>query len=836
MFEIWVYSPRVEGVHLRFGKVARGGVRWSDRREDFRVEVLGLVKAQAVKNAVIVPVGAKGGFVLRHPPGPEQGRQALLDEGVAGYRTFIRGMLDVTDNRVTLPDGTAAVRPPDRVVRWDDDDPYLVVAAAKGTATFSDLANAVSAEYGFWLGDAFASGGSAGYDHKAMGITARGAWESVKRHFRTMGRDCQREDVTVVGIGDMSGDVFGNGMLLSRHIRLVAAFDHRHVFLDPDPEAEASFRERERLFGLPRSSWADYDQELISKGGGVWARAAKSVPISSAVRATLGLPDDVEQLTPNEVVSAILRAPVDLLWNGGIGTYVKASTESHADAGDKANDTVRVDAADVRALVVGEGGNLGLTQRARIELARASRHVNTDAIDNSAGVDTSDHEVNLKILLDAAVRDGDLTGKQRDQLLAEMTDEVAALVLRHNYRQNVALDLGIAQAPSLVNVHAAYLRSLERHGHLDRELERLPNERELRERRVAGEGLAAPELAVLLGMTKTRLYAELLETGLPDEPALRPLLHEYFPLPVQERFPERIDTHPLRREIVTTRLANQVIDEAGITFLYRLGMETATATEDLCRAHLVARTVFDLEELTAAIDALDHRVDAGVQTRMRLAIRLVVERAARWFVLHRSTAFDAAWEIEFFDQPVTRVQEALPDLLTGEAARTAQQVVRELTAAGVPADLARRIAVLVWGPATLGIVETSRRLGADLLEVTRAHLAVGERMRLGRLHDRVVALPRDDRWQTMARAALRDELAALHASLTAEVIAMTDAALPPSERVTAWEAQDSHTVRRARTLLSDVLDEESGDLARLSVGLRAVRSVLRGLPAMPVDS
>ncbi|MDH4326353.1 MAG: NAD-glutamate dehydrogenase, partial [Betaproteobacteria bacterium] len=502
MFEIFVYSPRVEGVHLRGGPVARGGLRWSDRREDFRTEVLGLMKAQMVKNAVIVPVGSTGGFVVKRPP-PAGEREALLQEGVACYRIFLSGLLDVSDN---LVEGKPV--PPRDVVRHDGDDPYLVVAADKGTATFSDIANGVAQEYGFWLGDAFASGGSVGYDHKKMGITARGAWESVKRHFRELGRDTQSQPFTVAGIGDMSGDVFGNGMLLSRHIRLVAAFDHRHMFIDPDPDAEKSFAERERLFALPRSSWADYNAKLISKGGGVWPRSAKSVPLSAEARRALGV--DARSLAPGDLVSAILKAPVDLLYNGGIGTYVKASRESHAQVGDRANDALRVDGRELRCKVVAEGGNLGLTQLGRIEYALAGGRINTDAIDNSAGVDCSDHEVNIKILLDAAVRAGDLTLKQRNKLLADMTDEVAALVLRDNVFQTQSLSVAGRVAPQLLEQQARFIHALERAGRLNRAIEFLPSDDEIAERKAARRGLTSPERAVLLAYSKMQVYDELL--------------------------------------------------------------------------------------------------------------------------------------------------------------------------------------------------------------------------------------------------------------------------------------------------------------------------------------
>ena len=827
--EIWVCSPLVEGIHLRFGPVARGGLRWSDRREDFRTEVLGLVKAQAVKNAVIVPVGAKGGFVLKRAPDPASGRTGWMEAGMAAYTEFIRGMLDLTDNRVDGPDGPR-VEPPARVVRWDSDDPYLVVAADKGTATFSDLANRVSAEHGFWLGDAFASGGSAGYDHKAMGITARGAWESVKRHFRTLGRDPQTPGaeggVTVVGIGDMSGDVFGNAMLLSEGLRLVAAFDHRHVFLDPDPDPSRSYAERKRLFELPRSSWADYDQDLVSAGGGVWARTAKVVPISPQVRERLGLPAGTESLTPPEVIRAILRAPVDMLFNGGIGTYVKSSTQTHADAGDKTNDAVRVDGSQLRCTVVVEGGNLGLTQQARVEFARRGGHVNTDAIDNSAGVDTSDREVNIKILLDGVVAAGDLTRKQRDELLASMTDDVARLVLADNYDQNAALDMAIAQAPALLHVHAAYLDALEARGVLDRAVEDLPDERALRERRLAGEGLTAPELAVLLAYTKNLLADELVAGTVPDDPALAIVLERYFPDPVVRTCPDQVARHPLRREIIANRVANRVVDDAGVTFLHRLGTETAASGEELARAHLVAAEVYGLAGTRGAIDALDLKVPAATQVAMRLDARTLVERAARWLALSRPAPLDVARELDYFGEPVRSVVDAMPSLLSGRSRAEADRRRDELLAVGVPEGLATHVAVLPSAFAALAVVDISRRVGADVLEVARVHLVAGELLDLGRLQQRVIALPRDDRWQTMARAALRDDLYSAHAAITEAVVATTAQDADAVDRVADWVRRDPDTVARARRLLTDVLDEEVADLPKLSVGLRAVRTLL----------
>ena len=819
-YEIFVYSPRVEGVHLRFGSVARGGLRWSDRRDDFRTEVLGLVKAQMVKNTVIVPVGAKGGFFCKQLPDPGD-RDAWLAEGVACYTTFISGLLDITDN---LVDGET-VPPPD-VVRHDGDDSYLVVAADKGTATFSDIANGVAKDYGFWLGDAFASGGSVGYDHKAMGITARGAWVSVQRHFRERGIDCQTEDFTAVGIGDMSGDVFGNGMLSSEHTRLVAAFDHRDIFLDPDPDPATSYAERRRLFELPRSSWQDYDTSLISEGGGVFPRAMKSIPVHPAVREVLGIEEGVDKLTPAELMKAILQAPVDLLWNGGIGTYVKSSDETHAEAGDKANDAIRIDGRDLRAKCVGEGGNLGLTQLGRIEYAARDGRINTDFIDNSAGVDTSDHEVNIKILLDQVVKDGDLTGERRNSLLAEMTDEVAALVLRDNYEQNLALANAVAHSPSLLHVHEDWMKKLERQGVLNRELEALPTSRQVRRRLERGGALTVPELSVLMSWTKIVLADELLESDLPDDPYLDFDLVAYFPQPMQEGFSRQLRDHPLRREIIVTQVVNDLVNGAGMTFWIRLAGETGATAAELTRANFVAREIFGSLPLRQELQRLDNRVDAQLQTRMRIQMRTLVERASRWLVTNRRPPIDSQGTVDHFRGPVQQLMAQLPELMSGHELEQLYGRRDSLVERGVPDDLAIRVAVLDPSYSLLGIVDTAARDGIDPAVVARVHFALGERLGLSTVMQRIFALPREDRWQTMARAAIRDDLYAVHSELTAKVLATTsDVELAPA-RIAEWEDGDEVAVSRAVATLEEITADDNADLARLSVGLRVVRGLL----------
>jgi glutamate dehydrogenase len=821
-FEIFVYSPRLEAVHLRFGRVARGGLRWSERPEDFRTEVLGLVKAQEVKNAVIVPSGAKGGFVCKLLPDPAD-REAYQAEVLACYKTFIAAMLDVTDNI----EGDQVVPPPS-VVRRDGDDQYLVVAADKGTATFSDTANEVAARYGFWLGDAFASGGSEGYDHKKMGITARGAWESVKWHFAALGVNQDTDDFTATGVGDMSGDVFGNGMLLSRHLKLVAAFDHRHVFIDPEPDPAASFAERTRLFALPRSSWADYDQALISPGGGVWPRGVKSVPVSPQARAVLGIDAGIVALSPDELISAILAAPVDLFWNGGIGTYVKASSESHAEVGDRSNDAVRIDASQLRARVVGEGGNLGLTQAARIEYSLHGGLMNTDFIDNSAGVDTSDHEVNIKILLADAIRGGAIPASARHQLLNEMTDEVAALVLRHNYGQNMALAVARAQAPSLLHVHTRYLRKLVRDKRLSVERDVLPDEREIAERRSSGVGLTSPELALLLAHTKISAGEEVLQSTVPDDPYLRRVLYAYFPAPLRARFADRMESHPLRREIITTSAVNEMIDTSGTTFMFRLIEETGASVPDLTRAWLVARDVFDMPAFWHQVEELEGQVTIAAQITLLLEGRKLTERAARWLLHNRRPPFDIEATVGFFADGVRTVRSGLPKLLTGRDLAGFEERRDSYLDVGVPVDLAERVAAMVPTYSAFGIVQAAASAGREIEETAEVYFDLADRLQIARLRDRITALPRDDRWSTMARAALRDDLYAAHASLTVDVLGVSgdDGPKTPEERLAAWASRNEAAVAMAAQTLGEIWESDRFTFTTLSVALRAVRTLV----------
>ncbi|MGD8213748.1 NAD-glutamate dehydrogenase [Aestuariimicrobium sp. Y1814] len=811
--EIWVHGPHVEGVHLRFGAVARGGLRWSDRREDFRTEVLGLVKAQVVKNAVIVPAGAKGGFFAKRAPAPGADREGWLAEGKRAYEQFITAMLSVTDNRVG-----GEVVPPERVVRHDGDDPYLVVAADKGTASFSDLANAIAVRQGFWLGDAFASGGSKGFDHKGMGITARGAWESVKRHFRERGLDTQSEDFTVVGIGDMSGDVFGNGMLQSNHIRLVAAFDHRHIFVDPDPDAAVSYVERQRLAGLPRSSWADYDPALISTGGGVWPRDAKAIEVSEAMQQALGI--TATQLTPPELVSAILQAPVDLFWNGGIGTWVKGSQERHDQVGDRGNDAVRVDANTLRVRVIGEGGNLGLTQRARVEAALAGIGVNTDAIDNSAGVDTSDHEVNIKIVLDHAVASGDLTTKQRDQLLAEMVDEVAQLVLRTNYEQNVLVGNARTQDAQMIGPHQRLMSALESTVGMDRGLESLPGNEALAERQATlGKGLTSPEFAVVMAWTKIEVKQHLLDTQLLDDPWFAHVLVDYFPQLLQERFAEQIDQHPLRREIVANAVANSVFNRGGVSFVFRAMEETRACTQEVVGAFIACREIFGLNEYMERVEALDNIAPTNAQAELYLAFRRLMDGAVRRTLMQGNTG-DITSQVERYRGHATALRDSIPGLLRGRLAAEYAAEVQQYLGWNVPEDLAQHAAGLNASYVVLDAVDLAERHDLEVTRVLQIWFELQHRLRVGDLLDAIEGLGHEGRWDAMARTSsvLDAHLALGH---------LVGSVLDSGGEVDSWWARHQEAIDAALATIHGALQVEHAGLAPVSVSLRALRDLHR---------
>ncbi len=816
-YEIFIYSPRVEGVHLRGGKVAPGGLRWSDRREDYRTEILGLMKAQMVKNAVIVPVGAKGGFVCKHLP---EDRQALQEEVLHCYRTFIRALLDLTDN--IAADGT--VLPPADVVRHDDDDPYLVVAADKGTATFSDVANGVAEEYGFWLRDAFASRGSSGYDHKKMGITARGGWEAVKRHFREMGRDIQTEPFSVVGVGDMSGDVFGNGMLLSPQTRLIAAFDPRHIFIDPDPDIAAGFAGRERLFALDRSNWDDYDRALISKGGGVWPRTAKSIAVPKEARAALGT--EASRLAPTDLISAILLAPVDLLWNGGIGTYVKAADESHLDVGDKANDTLRVDAVDLRCQVIGEGGNLGVTQRGRVEYAQTGGRINTDAIDNAGGVDCSDHEVNIKILLNRVVDAGDMTLKQRNRLLRDMTEEVSQLVLRSNYRQTQAVSLMQARAPDLLDEHTRFMRSLERAGDLERAVESLPDEERLIEMHKAGHGLTRPELAVLLAYAKIEAFGNLLSSELVKSDYPVAGLLDYFPQQIRERFAAAVRDHPLRAEIIATLLANHICNRMGATFLSRTREGTGASFAEVARAYFVARDVFGLRDLWHEVDALDNRVDTSVQYRLLLAITHLQERVAVWLLHNVPAPVEVEQTIARIRPALEQLESGFDELLPDDERERLQNDAGVLTGAGVPEDLARRVARLDPLYAALDLLKVCTDTETRLERAAAVYFAVANDIGIGWLRDSLADYQADDPWQERYRAGLEEETYVQMRRLTLRILqAGGDHEAPAEELVEHWAGQHVAMATRLQRTLAELRAAAQVDLAMLGVALQELRNL-----------
>jgi glutamate dehydrogenase len=810
LFEIWVCAPHVEGVHLRGGKVARGGLRWSDRLEDFRTEILGLVKAQRVKNTVIVPVGSKGGFVLKKAPEPSD-REAWMAEGIACYKLFLSGLLDLTDNVVK-----GAVVPPPLLVRYDEDDPYLVVAADKGTASFSDIANQVSNDYGFWLGDAFASGGSVGYDHKKMGITARGAWESVKRHFRSLGINTQTTPFTVAGIGDMSGDVFGNGMLLSEHIQLVLAFDHRHIFIDPTPDCARAFAERQRLFALPRSSWDDYDKRLISEGGGVFPRSAKSIPLSEQARAVLGI--DASTVTPVELLRAILQAPVDMLFNGGIGTYVKGSLETHAQVGDKASDAYRVNGSDLRCKVLAEGGNLGCTQLGRVEFAQKGGKIYTDAIDNSAGVDCSDHEVNIKILLDRVVEAGDLTQKQRNELLATMTDEVAQLVLTDNYFQTEAIDAALHRALYVLDGQQRLMQWLEGSERLNRALEFLPTDAEIARRRAQQQGLTAPENAVLLSYAKMAVYDELLASNLPDDPFFGRALHAYFPNALSAGFGTAIEAHPLKREIIATYVTNRVLNRTGATFVNFMATEAVATTAEVVRAFTLAREIFDLEALWDQIDALDYQVGATLQLDLLCQLTTIAQRASRWMLRLRNHRDDLPTLIGRYQSAARALRTHLSDWLPASVQVGWAEASAALVEAGVESSLAQDLGALGYTFPALDLVDLADSTHTGLEQVARLYFEVDCVLGLAGWRTEIGRLPTNTLWQTQARGSARDDVYSIANQITQGLLARQEA-------VADWSARHTKAIERLQRLQENVRSQEA-DLAPVSVALRELRHLV----------
>ncbi len=811
--EVFVYSPRIEGVHLRFGPVARGGLRWSDRREDFRTEVLGLVKAQMVKNTVIVPVGSKGGFFVKKPP-VNGDRDAVLAEGIACYRMFINGLLDITDN---LVDG--AVVPPVDVVRHDADDPYLVVAADKGTATFSDIANAVAEEHGYWLGDAFASGGSVGYDHKGMGITAKGAWESVKRHFRSLGVDCQSQDFTCVGIGDMSGDVFGNGMLLSKHIRLIAAFDHRHIFIDPNPDAASSYVERDRMFALPRSSWADYDASLISHGGGIWPRTLKTIPISEATRVALGIAEGTSAMTPNELLNAILKAPVDLLWNGGIGTYVKAEIESNADAGDRANNMIRVNGREIRARIIGEGGNLGMTQRGRIEAALIGVLLNTDFIDNSAGVDTSDHEVNIKILLNDAVKRGELDYDSRNELLRQMTEEVERLVLFDNYRQNEAISVMERMSIKRLGSKQHFIQTLEAQGLLDRQIEFLPSDAEFTERRVRGMGLTRPELAILLSYSKIVIYQQLLDSDVPEDPYLSAELRRYFPEPLREKYAEHMERHRLKREIIATAVTNSMVNRMGATFLLRMQEDTGQSPAAIAKAFNIVREIIDARSLWGAIEDLDGKVNGNAQIDAILVIWSLLRNLTRWMLNRSGESNDIAAAVERYSPGVQALRESLVKSMAPTDRVHYEQERKHWSEQGFDDELGEQLAGLDALNSVLDIVLVAEQNQLSVDCVAEVYFALGEALHLKWLMQKVEELPVETRWHAHARGQLRDELYAQQRALAGQVLEQGGKG-DGVDLVAAWLNREDPTLKFTLGMFADMRTQVVTDYPIVSVAVR----------------
>ena len=762
MFEIFVYAPSFEGVHLRCAKVARGGLRWSDRKEDFRTEILGLMKAQQVKNAVIVPSGAKGGFVVKQLP-PNGSREEILAEGIRCYQQFIRALLDITDN---YQDGLI-VKPP-LVKCYDEDDPYLVVAADKGTATFSDIANGISAEYNFWLGDAFASGGSVGYDHKKMGITAKGAWESVKRHFYEMGIDTQTTEFTVVGIGDMAGDVFGNGMLLSKHIRLIAAFNHQHIFIDPAPDCAISFKERERLFHLPRSTWEDYRKELISEGGGVFNRHAKSITLTKEIKHVFGIRHSA--IEPNELIRMILQAKYDLLWSAGIGTFVKAQTETHLDVGDRSNDAIRVNANQLRCRVVGEGGNLGFTQLGRVEYALNGGLIYTDFIDNSAGVSCSDKEVNIKILLNQVIESGELTLSARNKLLSTMTDEVSGIVLMENYSQTRAISLLTSQATPALELHNRYLNAIEKEGNLDRDLDFIPEEKSLMERKLVGKGLCAPEIAVLVSQSKIHLKEAILASNVPEDPYLHHFLVTSFPKPLQNKFSAQMSAHPLKREIISTRLSNLLVNEVGFSFVYRLHDETGAPVSAIVRAYINARTVLNMEKLWHDITLLENQLDAKKQTELMMVCVRLLRRTTRWFLRRKRMHLDIAQSVKTYMPSVEQLKEAIPDIFGETHRKQYDEHLLSYKNLGLSNELANELTNIRVLFSAMDLIEIAQEQHLHVAKVAEVYFNIADFLDLSWIRSQVISHLTENHWEALSREALRDDLDWQQRQLTAGII------------------------------------------------------------------
>ncbi|PCC13001.1 NAD-glutamate dehydrogenase [Pseudoalteromonas sp. JB197] len=810
-FEIFVYSPRIEGVHLRYGSVARGGLRWSDRREDFRTEVLGLVKAQQVKNAVIVPVGSKGGFVCKQLPTE---REAFLKEGQECYKIFIRGLLDITDNIVQ-----GEIVAPVDVTRHDGDDAYLVVAADKGTATFSDIANGIANEYNFWLGDAFASGGSVGYDHKKMGITARGAWESVKRHFREMDIDCQTTDFTVVAIGDMAGDVFGNGMLLSKHTRLQVAFNHMHIFIDPTPDAAATYPERERLFKLPRSSWEDFNKDLISAGGGVFSRAAKSITLSPEMKKMLGTKK--ASMTPTELIKAALMMDYDLLWNGGIGTYVKSSKETDADVGDRANDALRINGGELGAKVFGEGGNLGATQLGRIEFAAKGGRVNTDFIDNVGGVTCSDNEVNIKILLNGLVTSGDLTRKQRDELLYAMTDEVSKLVLNDCYRQTHTISITQSKGSSTLKEKIRFIHALEKEGKLNRAIEFIPSDEELAERAAAGKDLTRPELAILVSYSKMVLKESFVTDEITENPYYRQLLVNSFPLPLREKFNEAMDNHPLRKEIIATKLANQIVNDMGLNFMVRMHEETGANEAEIALCYSIASELFQMSDTWASVVALDNKIPAAVQTEMLYQLRRTVRRVTRWFLRHRNKAQTITQTVEFFAPIFADLSANLTTYMVDKEGELLVAAAQELTQSGVPAELANRITGLSSLFSAMDLAEISASSKQSIDTVSHTYFKLGANMGLHWFLEQITKQPVANHWQALARASYREELDWQQRTLAEVVLnGFADDNKDVNGQIEQWMDSQELLLQRWKQMLAEFRTSQTHDFAKFSVALR----------------